>query len=99
MGSRPAHHHLGDRGAAVTFEELAAEMAELTAALKRVEGKLDRPELDEWLTPEEYEELTHISTRWLYDNADTLPFVRRVNRKVLRVSKKGLIRWMETRGR
>jgi hypothetical protein len=82
----------------VTLEELAEGMATLTEALKEVSTKLDaQPNYDEWLTPDEFKEITHISTRWLYDNADSLPFVRRVNRKLLRVSKKGLQRWMETR--
>jgi hypothetical protein len=82
----------------MTLEELARQMAELQTVLEQVRTQLARIDHDdEWLTPEEFEALTHISKRWLYDNADALPFVRRVNRKLLRVSRKGLIRWMETR--
>lgn len=82
----------------VTLDDLARQMAELQTELKQVRAQLERADRDdEWLTAEEFETITHIPKRWLYDNADALPFVRRVNRKLLRVSRKGLIRWMETR--
>jgi predicted DNA-binding transcriptional regulator AlpA len=50
-----------------------------------------------WLTTDEVAEITGLSRRWLWDHADTLPFARRVNSKVLRWDRKGLFRWMESR--
>ncbi len=36
-----------------------------------------------------------VTPRWLYRHAGALPFVRRLSRRALRVSKTGLERWLE----
>src|SRR5437879_1702773 len=38
-----------------------------------------------------------LSPRWLYRHAKTLPFARKLSRKVLRFSRVGITRWLTTR--
>jgi predicted DNA-binding transcriptional regulator AlpA len=38
-----------------------------------------------------------ISPRWLYRHAKTLPFTRKLSRKVLRFSRSGITRWLATK--
>jgi hypothetical protein len=52
-----------------------------------------------WLTPEELAARLQVSVRYVYRNASSWPFTRRISRKVLRFSEAGLNRWLEERGR
>jgi excisionase family DNA binding protein len=49
------------------------------------------------LTVDEAAALLRVSSRWLYRHAATLPFARKLSRKVLRFSRSGLARWLATR--
>lgn len=51
---------------------------------------------DQLLTAEDVSRQTTLSRRWLYRHADSLPFTRRVGRKVL-FSSAGLTKWLATR--
>ena len=38
-----------------------------------------------------------LAVRWLYRHAPTLPFARKLSRKVLRFSRAGITRWLATK--
>lgn len=84
---------------------LLAALAALQGALLRAAcrpaetqyRKLEGPEQDRMLTIEEAAELIGVSRRWLYRHAKTLPFSRKLSRKVLRFSRAGIARWLATR--
>ena len=52
---------------------------------------------DDLLTIDEAAARLRVSPRWLYRHAKTLPFSRKLSRKVLRFSRAGLARWLATR--
>jgi predicted DNA-binding transcriptional regulator AlpA len=54
-------------------------------------------ESDRLLTPEETAQRLGQTRRWLYRHAETLPFARRLSRKALRFSERGLERWLAAR--
>ena len=49
---------------------------------------------DDLLTIDEVAARLRLSPRWLYRHAKTLPFSRKLSRKVLRFSRAGLERWL-----
>ena len=49
------------------------------------------------LTVAEAAAALRVTARWLYRHAKTLPFARKLSRKVLRFSRVGLVRWLATR--
>jgi predicted DNA-binding transcriptional regulator AlpA len=49
------------------------------------------------LTVEEAAAALRVSPRWLYRHARTLPFTRKLSRKVLRFSRSGIARWLATK--
>lgn len=49
---------------------------------------------DRLLTPVEVAERMGVPIRWLYRNASSLPFTRRLSRKMLRFSEAGLTRYL-----
>jgi predicted DNA-binding transcriptional regulator AlpA len=55
------------------------------------------PEPDRFLTPEEAAESLGVTPTWLYRHAKSLPFTKRISRKVLRFSEAGLRRWQANR--
>jgi predicted DNA-binding transcriptional regulator AlpA len=54
-------------------------------------------EPDRLLTPEEAANRLGQTRRWLFRHAKTLPFARRLSRKALRFSERGLERWLAAR--
>ena len=50
---------------------------------------------DRLLTVEEAAKRLNVTRRWLYANHHKLPFTRRLSRKALRFSEKGLERWLK----
>ncbi len=60
------------------------------AAVKPEEG-------DEMLTTKEAARELGVDVDWLYRHAKTLPFARRLSRKCLRFSRKGLVFWRDRR--
>jgi predicted DNA-binding transcriptional regulator AlpA len=52
---------------------------------------------DDLLTVAEAATLLRVSPRWLYRHARTLPFARKLSRKVLRFSRAGVARWLATK--
>ena len=52
---------------------------------------------DDLLTVEEAAAMLRVSPRWLYRHARTLPFARKLSRKVLRFSRAGIERWLTSR--
>ena len=52
---------------------------------------------EDLLTIDEAAARLRVSPRWLYRHAKTLPFSRKLSRKVLRFSRVGMVRWLATR--
>jgi len=52
---------------------------------------------DDLLTIDEAAKMLCLSPRWLYRHAKTLPFTRKLSRKVLRFSRSGITRWLTTK--
>jgi len=52
---------------------------------------------DDLLTAPEAAAMLKISPRWLYRHAKTLPFARKLSKKVLRFSRAGIARWLATK--
>ena len=52
---------------------------------------------EDLLTIDEAAARLRVSPRWLYRHAKTLPFSRKLSRKVLRFSRVGMARWLATR--
>ena len=52
---------------------------------------------DQFLNADEAAEILGVNARWMYRNADSLPFTRRLSPRQLRFSEKGLRRWMDSR--
>lgn len=55
------------------------------------------PKDDKMLNVEEAADILGVTTDWLYNNADDLPFAKRLGRRTRRFSRNGLYRWLETR--
>jgi len=53
---------------------------------------------DRLLTVEEAAKRMNVKPRWLYANRKRLPFARKLSRKALRFSERGLLRWLERGG-
>ena len=53
--------------------------------------------VDDLLTAAEAAASLRVSPRWLYRHARTLPFARKLSRKVLRFSRAGISRWLATK--
>jgi len=54
--------------------------------------------VDEYLTTAEAAALLKVSPKWIYRRSSRLPFVRKLSRRELRCSRRGLERYMATRG-
>jgi hypothetical protein len=70
---------------------LAEESEPLTPAA------LPQPEPDEMLTTEEAAAMLRRSPRWIYRNADKLPFVKHLSKRSMVHSRKGIERYLATR--
>ena len=68
---------------------------EILTRLRRIEARLEhRDPMDEWLTVEQTAGILKVSKRWIYKEAHELPWIKRVNERLWRVSRKELQRWM-----
>lgn len=54
-------------------------------------------EPEELITANEAAKLLNVSVDWMYRHSSGLPFTRRLSRKALRFSKRGLLRWQAGR--
>ena len=72
----------------------AIEGAGMTSGVK--DGSHVEPN-DDLLTAQHVAEIMKVTRRWVYDHADGLPFARRLSRKTLRFSRRGLDRWIRMR--
>lgn len=70
----------------------AVSPVETTASKDPTPKKQDRN-----LTVGEAAELLGVKPSWLYRHSAKLPFTRRLSRRALRFSEKGLRRWLESR--
>jgi predicted DNA-binding transcriptional regulator AlpA len=81
--------------------QLAALQVTLLTAASRlptlVHREPERPEPDRMLDVEEAAAMLGVTKRWLYRHAATLPFARKLSRKVLRFSRAGLVRHLGTK--
>jgi hypothetical protein len=70
------------------------ESAQLLAVNRTNVKAIRKIENDKMLTADEAAALLRKQRRWIYRNADRLPFVRRVSRKSLLCSESGLQQWL-----
>jgi hypothetical protein len=82
----------------------AVVQSALTAQLASVEGQGNQSRQsapadgdDQMLTVDEGAAMLRRRPQWIYRNAASLPFVKRISRKSLLCSKNGIIRWLATR--
>jgi predicted DNA-binding transcriptional regulator AlpA len=68
---------------------------EIAKALNGNSRAADEP--DRWLTPDEAAKLMQVNEAWIYRNSRRLPFAKKLSRKQLRLSEKGLMRWLAAR--
>jgi excisionase family DNA binding protein len=87
--------------AAVLLARIGALEAILRARLGAVRTEPSRLEpvvaLDRLLTADEAARRLGMSKRWLYANASTLPFARRLSGRAVRFSERDLERWQTRR--
>lgn len=92
--------------ATLTMEQEQRLLASLSVAVGEVspgpQGTSSPPPVaarteDDLLTVEEAAATLRVSPRWLYRHAKTLPFSRKLSRKVLRFSRAGIARWLATK--
>ncbi len=71
---------------------------EILTRLRRIEARLEQREpMDEWLTVEQAAKILKVSKKWIYKEAHELPWLKRVNDRLWRVSRHELQRWMASR--
>ena len=68
--------------------------------LEQIERRLPKDDADEWLTVEDFERITKLNRQWFYKHwqdemADFV--VKPPDSTLLRISAKGLYRWMASR--
>lgn len=52
---------------------------------------------EDLVTVDDAATMLRVSPRWLYRHARTLPFARKLSRKVLRFSRSGIVKWLATK--
>ena len=82
---------LVERVASRVVEELPSSPAAGPAAPPTPWSEADLLTVDEAAT------MFRVSPRWLYRHAKDLPFARKLSRKVLRLSRSGITRWLATK--
>jgi hypothetical protein len=88
---------------AALITKCSAEQTKLSAAQNALAVALLDPKpagyqtavADRMLTTAEAAEMLRRSPRWIYRNADRLPFVKRISQKSLLCSEVGMKRWLE----
>jgi hypothetical protein len=78
--------------------QLAAAQSTLAARMMVAAAKSTKRQEEEtnWLSVEEAAAKIGRSPRWFYRKAKSLPFLKRLSRKVLLVSEAGMMRWVES---
>jgi predicted DNA-binding transcriptional regulator AlpA len=89
--------------AAVALDDIPIVLGELECLKARLWARISAPaatsrtpDPDQLLGAKIVAQRAGISARWLYRHADTLPFTRRIGRKVL-FSSAGLTKWLASR--
>lgn len=91
---RKADARLDDKTMIVTMS--AGELRELIRQEVQAIGR-NNVEEDTWIDIEKAANLISVSPEWLYRNSKTLPFASKIGHRLLRFSRNGLQRWMESR--
>jgi hypothetical protein len=90
-------------------EELVRGMAELESLQQQLNRARTDLMLHLFLTPvpmdplndilsvDEAAKLINCNPRWFWKHADELPFCQRVSKKVMRISRHGLLEWIKTK--
>ena len=74
---------------------LAARLIQMPTSSSRQDCTPERE--DELLTAADAAKLLNVSEDWIYRRAGRLPFVRRLSKRTLRISKAGLMKWHAAR--
>jgi hypothetical protein len=78
-------------------EMSAGELRELIRQEVRISSGQNDVEGDEWVDIDTAAKLMSVSAQWLYHNRKNLPFVSKIGRRLLRFSRNGLQKWMESK--
>ena len=73
-----------------------ASPEELFTRLERLLKRVEQATPDEWLTVDRAAKILKVSKKWIYKEAHELPWLKRVNERLWRVSRNGLQKWMES---
>lgn len=76
-----------------------AEILQLELQVAALKAQLHQAAADRMLTIDEAATLMRVSPRWIRRHERELPFVRRMSRKIVRVSWVGLQEWMSQSSR
>jgi excisionase family DNA binding protein len=79
------------------LDEALAVIQKAVEELKSGPDRASAGEEDTLLTVKEVARVLSVSEYWVYDNAHKLPFTRKLGPKMLRFSRNGLQKYMETR--
>jgi len=78
-----------------------APVAAVLRSVREQVGSLDHSETpsrrDRLITVQEAADRAGLTPRWFYDNRHTLPFVKKLSSKQLRISERGFDRWLASR--
>jgi len=73
---------------------LVAHLDTLLALHRQVRAETGRTEQDRLLSPEEAADQFGVTRRWLLEHADDIPGSRRLSRKLIRFSERGVTRFL-----
>jgi len=89
---RPEHSPTPKLLVTMTDQELREIIREEIQATGR-----NGAEADEWVDIETAAKLMSVSAEWIYHHRKTLPFASKIGHRLLRFSRNGLQKWMESK--
>lgn len=92
---RKAEARPNDKAMVVTMS--VGELRELIRQEVQTTVRTGGQEPDEWLDLEAAAKIMGVSAQWIYHNRKALPFASKIGRRLLRFSRNGMQRWMESR--
>jgi predicted DNA-binding transcriptional regulator AlpA len=93
----PDPEEIPKEDAPAVLTQVSAFSMAIAARMLTDTGEEQPKEEDELLTADQAAELLAVKPDWLYRRVKNLPFVRRLSRKALRFSRRGLLAWRDKR--
>ena len=92
---RKAEARPDDKAMVVTLS--VGELRDLIRQEVHATARPSALEPDEWLDLEKAAKVMGVKAEWIYRNRKTLPFASKIGRRLLRFSRNGLQKWMESK--